>query len=280
MLITLPVVGFTVATPVLLLNHVPPVVASDNGSGAPAQSAALPDIGVMALTVIMVVDEQLPRVYVIEAVPAETPDTNPEPATTDTLALVLLQLPPVIPSDSVIPSPGQTDDEPVIEDGDWLTNMAFVVEQPIESVYVIVLVPTSKPVTAPVPALILATPALLLLHVPPPGSVNVVVSPVQRADAPDIACGSAFTVINKLTLQPLPVAYAIEGVPAATPVTTPEEGSTTAWAVELLLHVPPDTVLFNVVVAPAQIAMLVADMEPAAGLTVTTLEAEQPRPET
>jgi hypothetical protein len=77
-----------------------------------------------------------------------------------------------------------------------------VAEQPLASLYtkVIVVVPEVRPVIRPVLELILATPVLLLVHVPipPPGdvvAVNVVVLPTHIADDPaKLTEGGANTV--------------------------------------------------------------------------------------
>jgi hypothetical protein len=60
--------------------------------------------------------------------------------------------------------------------------------------------PGETPVTVPVDEPMVATALLLLLQVPPEvASVNVVVAPWQRTvpvEAPDIAAGNGFTVIE------------------------------------------------------------------------------------
>ncbi len=67
------------------------------------------------------------------------------------------------------------------------------------------------------------------------------------------------------------------GTPVATPVTTPVPAPTVASVVLLLLHVPPVTASFKVIVAPVQ-----TDAEPTTviargvGLTVIVVAAKQP----
>jgi hypothetical protein len=59
-----------------------------------------------------------------------------------------------------------------------------------------VTAPAVSPVIMPVLASTDATSVLLLLHIPPEVElVNVVVTPVQTEDDPDIEEGNAFTVI-------------------------------------------------------------------------------------
>ena len=70
----------TVAIAVLLLLHVPPLVASLNVVVLPAQTVVMPVIGAMGFTVTVVVAAQpVDIVYVIAVVPADTPDTIPDP---------------------------------------------------------------------------------------------------------------------------------------------------------------------------------------------------------
>ena len=54
--------------------------------------------------------------------------------------------------------------------------------------------PAATPPTTPVLEPAVATDASLLLHVPPPPSVNVIVDPVQTDEGPEIADGNGFTV--------------------------------------------------------------------------------------
>ena len=100
-------VAFTVATAVLLLLHVPPIVPFVvKVAVVPVQSVALP-VMVPALTfgstvIEMKLDTGLPQplltVYVISAVPAVTPVTSPvEAFTVATAVLLLLHAPPVVP---------------------------------------------------------------------------------------------------------------------------------------------------------------------------------------
>jgi hypothetical protein len=91
-------------------------------------------------------------------------------------------------------------------------------------VYVIALVPPETPVTTPelftVATLGVAdTQGLVTFGVAEP--VNVLEKPTQTFGVPVIV-GKGFTVIVRVTVQPLLLVYVIILVPAETPVTTPE----------------------------------------------------------
>lgn len=66
-----------------------------------------------------------------------------------------------------------------------------------------VAVPEVMPETTPVPPPTVATPVLLLVHVPPDvACVNVVVAPVQTLDDPPIAGGAAEIVTPTVVAAP------------------------------------------------------------------------------
>jgi len=118
---------------------------------------------------------------------------------------------------------------------------------------VITVVPPATPVTTPVVDPMVAMPVRLLIHVPPDvGSFNVVVLPTHNVVVPPIAAGTGFTVIVFVAWQPVEVMMSvIVAVPAATPVTTPEDASIVATEVLLLLQEAPDIVDVSVIVEPA-----------------------------
>ena len=107
--------------------------------------------------------------YPIVSVPAVTPLTIPvEP--TVAVALLLLHVPPPIPSVNMIDELTHTLAAPVILPafGSGLTTIdliAIAVPQPLVTEYPIVSVPAVTPVTIPVEPTVAV--ALLLLHVPP-----------------------------------------------------------------------------------------------------------------
>ena len=115
----------------------------------------------------------------------------------------------------------------------------------------IVVVPCATPVTTPEETPIVATPVLLLDHVPPgTASVRVVVPPIHKGAIPIIG-GAVFTVTINVDVQPAAV-YDIIVVPPLTLVTSPVT-STEATVGVLLLQVPPAVVLLNAVVKPRHI---------------------------
>ena len=69
----------------------------------------------------------------------------------------------------------------------------------------IIEVPIATPETTPEADPTVATPVLLLLHVPPvTASVSVVVEPVQSVTVPRMAVGVGFTVTTKVAEQLVP----------------------------------------------------------------------------
>ena len=134
--------------------------------------------------------------------------------------------------------------------------------------------PGATPVTIPdVPTV--ASAVLLLLHAPPPASVKVLVKPTHTVAVPEIADGSGLTVIVLVIIQPEADVYVIRGLPLATPVTTPVADATVASVILLLLHVPPDGVEFNVVVAATH-STAVPVIAVGIALTLTACVIKQP----
>jgi hypothetical protein len=138
------------------------------------------------LTVIAFVREQpIPIVYEIVNVPAATPVTTPSVSTVPIAMSLLLHVPPVVIVANVVVLPRHTVDAPVIVAGNWFTVTSLVISQPELILYVIVAIPSETPVHIPVDDTIVATAALLLVHVPPVGvAVNVPVLPTHTAVAP------------------------------------------------------------------------------------------------
>ena len=96
-----------------------------------------------------------------------------------------------------------------------------------------------------------ATDVLLLVHTPNSVAlVNVVDEPEHTDEAPPMAAGVAATLTIPVAMQPVGNIYVIADVPAATPVTIPDEDPIVAVEVELLDHGPPEEVLLSVVVDP------------------------------
>ena len=113
------------------------------------------------------------------------------------------------------------------------------------------MVPDAPPTKAPVPALIVATVVLLLLHTPPVvGSPKISVAPTQTAVLPMMG-NNGFTNIAVVAKQPDGSIYVIVTVPPAIPVTIPVNEPIVAMVLLLLLHVPPDVLSLTVINEPA-----------------------------
>lgn len=118
--VTTPVVLATVATAVLLLLQVPPVVEFVRVVVAPSHTVKEPlmaDGSGFTTNVVVLVHPAL-MWYVIVAVPAVTPVTSPVPVLTVAIAvLLLLHVPPDVACDKVDEEPTQVFVVPVIADG-------------------------------------------------------------------------------------------------------------------------------------------------------------------
>ena len=137
--------------------------------------------------------------------PADLPVTIPVVISTVAIPVaLLLHVPPAIASVNCVVSPGHTVNVPVITPGNGLTVTTAVVIQVVGNVYVIVVVPNGPvPVTIPVVNPTDPIPGELLVHVPPPPSVNAVVDPEHTANTPVILAGSGFTVTTVVIKQPV-----------------------------------------------------------------------------
>ena len=165
--------------------------------------------------------------------------------------LLLLQLPPGTASlNTVLPAKHRLD-APVIAAGKGLTVTLPVTWHVVGSAYVITVLPTLAPVTSPV-ALTAATAGLPDVQAPPGvESLSTVTEPTQTPRLPDMGIGNGLTVTACTTAQPLGRLYEIVVLPAATPVTAPVAASMVAALILLLLHVPAEVVLPNVITEPA-----------------------------
>ena len=119
----------------------------------------------------------------------------------------LLQVPPGVPSVSVMVDATQTCDGPLIEAGSGFTVIVLERVQPVpNAVQIMVTVPTETPVTIP---LLLPTTAIadeLLLHVTPGVVVvRVMEEPTHTDDGPPISAGSGSTVTIAVVEQPAPM---------------------------------------------------------------------------
>jgi len=187
-----------VATVVVPELHVPPVVVSLKALVEPIQTATTPVIALgIGLTVTTLIFMHPERLYVIIAVPFDTPATTPEALPiVATIALLLLHVPPASASDKVVVDPAQTVEEPVMLAGCAFTLITLVTYAPVLFVKVITVVPGDIPVTTPEVMPTVATAVLLLVHdTPGEASVTFMVEPTHTIDGPIIAPGSGFTVI-------------------------------------------------------------------------------------
>lgn len=115
--VTTPVPGSIVATPVLLLLHVTPGVASVNVTVLPWHNSSGPLMFAGVLTVTTRVAGQPEATYIMLAVPAIMPVTQPEEFTVATAVLSLLHVPPGVASVKQLIAPLQKLLTPVIGAG-------------------------------------------------------------------------------------------------------------------------------------------------------------------
>ena len=130
------------------------------------------------------------------AIPPETPVTVPVEPIAAIPELLLVHVPPTIPSASVVVSPTQTVAVPVIGFGNGLTVAVIITKHPVDKeVYDIIGLPPEIPATTPVLEPTVACNVLLLLQKPPVViSVNVTVDPTHTTGVPPIGAGFGFTV--------------------------------------------------------------------------------------
>jgi len=197
-------------------------------------------------------------VYVIVVVPPSgaVPVTTPPPTgpgvTVAIAVLALLQVPPGVPSVSVIADPVHTADGPPIAGGEAFTVTTAVTVQPDPIEYEIVSWPGDTPHTTPVVGTTVAIESVLLLHVPPPKSLSAVLAPVHTVNEPAIGPGPGLTVTVVVVAQPDDTEYEIVTVPSVAPHTTPVVGTTVAVTGVALLHVPPGVASLSVMDEPGQ----------------------------
>ena len=137
--------------------------------------------------------------------PADTPVTNPVPVPTVAVpVLLLLHVPPAVMLDSVTVAPALRAAVPVMAAGDGFVVNASVLEQPLVSLYVMVVAPAASADTLPLLVFTDAIVGALLVHVPPVTAFESVQAlPVQMDDGPLMAAGVWLTVITALVKQPV-----------------------------------------------------------------------------
>jgi hypothetical protein len=190
----------TIATPVLLLLHVPPVEASARVVVLPTHVVSVPVTGSIAFTVTTTLVLQPPAIeYVIPAVPPDTPATRPEAEpTVATPVLLLLHVPPLIPSARAKPLPAHIGALPVMAGKPDSTVTVVVTKQPEAAVNVMTDVPADSPDTTP-ELFMVATAVLPLVHVPPATLFNTTIPPTHNVVGPTMAAGAALMVITRET---------------------------------------------------------------------------------
>jgi len=156
-----------------------------------------------------------------------------------------------------------------------------VAKQPVGSVYVITTTPGDIPVKTPEKESMVAIVTFPLVHMPPGGvAFNSTELPTQT-DAPGtppepvVITGFALTVTVVVTKHPAGSIYVTLAIPGEIPVTTPESEPIVAIVTFPLVQVPPVGVLLKPIVPPTQTADGPVIMV-GIGLTVTTIEVEQP----
>lgn len=121
--VTSPVTAFTVAAAVLLLLQLPPpvpllaniAVAPAHNAEAPLTVPALGRLPTVTTADAVTVPQAEVTVYLMVEVPAEIPVTTPLEFTVAAEVLVLLQLPPVVPSlDKIVVEPVHRNVVPLI----------------------------------------------------------------------------------------------------------------------------------------------------------------------
>jgi hypothetical protein len=127
------------------------------------------------------------------AVPTDIPVTTP-PEDTSTCELVLLKLPPIVGSASVMLVPTQSDVGPVIGAGLGLTVTPMVARHPSELVNVTVSLPGAMPVTIPEVVPTVEMPGLDVDQRPGSASLRKVVNPTQTEGVPLIGEVKGLTV--------------------------------------------------------------------------------------
>lgn len=279
--VTTPVAAFTVATPVLLLTHVPPVLG-DKVIVLPTQITGAPNdtVGLGSTQTVSVGNDIHPvdvSVHIKVATPAIKPVTSPPLLTDATAPLLEAQVPPVAGVSVVVVKIQILSGPEIVTAGLGVTVIVNGAEtQPVTpSVNVNVTDPLVIPVTSP-PLVTVATPVLLLTHVPPVVGVTVVVDPIQTAGVPVTATvGPGLTVTGNVVEKHV-VAELVKvntAVPEPTAVTVPSFATVATSGFELA-QVPP-VVGDKVVVKPTQILLEPVMLTVGLGLTVIAIVSEQ-----
>lgn len=115
----------------------------------------------------------------------------------------MLHTPPGTALDSAVVDPIHTFVVPVT--GGRPTVTVRVVKQPAATKYVIVAVPLATPVTTP-ELFTVATPVLLLLHVPPLTECDkLVVEPIHKLEVPEMPASTSTDTTTVVYAEPHPL---------------------------------------------------------------------------
>jgi hypothetical protein len=152
--------------------------------------------GVVPTVIGLTAKQPVGSVYEMTVTPPVTPVTMPVDEPTPAMPEMLERhVPPPVISESVVVSPEQTIEAPVIAAGKGFIVTVVAVLQPVGSIYDMIAVPAETPVTMPEILPTTAMPVDAELHRPPEvASVSVVVRPVQIAVVPAMATGGVLTV--------------------------------------------------------------------------------------
>ena len=209
--VTTPVIELTVATDASEDVQTPPAVVFVKIVLDPIHALVVPPIAAsvgnaftFTVACAFEVHPFVVTVYVIVAVPADTPLTTPLASTVATAVLDDVQTPPAVALVSAVVEPAHTSVVPLIAatTGIGLTVTVVVTDalHPfVVTVYVIVVLPAATPVTTPVDASTVAVAVLLELQTPPAVALaRAVVEPAHTCVVPLIAAtvGSGLTVIT------------------------------------------------------------------------------------
>jgi hypothetical protein len=165
--------------------------------GTTAEGTGLTDIGATT-------KQPFGKVYVIKAVPVETPVKMPEAGPiVATAALLQLHSPPVESLLHVIVLPRQTEIAAgAIGAGEGFMVTNFIAEHPVGKTYKIIPWPADIPVTSILLAIIVPAKFVVKAHVPPVvESVKVTVSFTQKLSRPTISFGFGYIVAGTGTVM-------------------------------------------------------------------------------
>ena len=114
---------------------------------------------------------------------------------------LVAHVPPLVPSDKVMPEPMHTCESPVMEEGVGnIVTTVVAIHEP--TLYVMAALPAESPVTVPALASIVPTAGVPLLHEPPEVvSLKVVLAPTQAVNVPDIV-PAVLTTTERVVVQP------------------------------------------------------------------------------